>query len=155
MCTDNANHVETQSRIARKLERGSRLKTLIERFLSALLVCVGLGSGSLPCLSQENPQARQASAIALQENPPKLGAQDPQSTTPPKPTTQDAQSTEPQKTEKPPKKDKKPARGAFVVAPLPISSPAIGSGIVPVLGYIFPFSTKDKISRLPRLAQPD
>jgi Omp85 superfamily domain len=43
-------------------------------------------------------------------------------------------------------KNKKPARGAFVVAPLPISSPAIGSGIVPVLGYIFPFSTKDKVS---------
>jgi outer membrane protein assembly factor BamA len=33
-----------------------------------------------------------------------------------------------------------------VVAPIPISSPAIGSGIIPVLGYIFPFSTKDKIS---------
>ncbi|MGC2281883.1 MAG: hypothetical protein WA603_17840, partial [Candidatus Acidiferrales bacterium] len=33
-----------------------------------------------------------------------------------------------------------------MVAPLPISSPAIGSGIVPVLGYIFPFSAKDKVS---------
>jgi outer membrane protein assembly factor BamA len=33
-----------------------------------------------------------------------------------------------------------------VVAPIPISSPAVGSGIVPVLGYIFPFSTKDKVS---------
>jgi Omp85 superfamily domain len=44
------------------------------------------------------------------------------------------------------KKKKKPSRGAFVVAPLPISSPAIGSGIIPVLGYIFPFSTHDKIS---------
>jgi len=36
--------------------------------------------------------------------------------------------------------------GAFVVAPLPISSPAIGSGIVPIVGYIFPFSAKDKVS---------
>lgn len=44
------------------------------------------------------------------------------------------------------KKEKKKKRGAIVVAPLPISSPAIGTGIVPVLGYIFPFSTKDKIS---------
>jgi hypothetical protein len=44
------------------------------------------------------------------------------------------------------KKEKKEKRGAFVVAPLPISSPAIGQGIIPVLGYIFPFSTKDKIS---------
>jgi outer membrane protein assembly factor BamA len=33
-----------------------------------------------------------------------------------------------------------------VAAPIPISSPAIGSGLVPAFGYIFPFSTKDKIS---------
>jgi hypothetical protein len=37
-------------------------------------------------------------------------------------------------------------RSAFVVAPLPIVSPAIGSGIVPVAGYIFPFQAKDKAS---------
>jgi hypothetical protein len=36
--------------------------------------------------------------------------------------------------------------GAFVVAPLPIVSPAIGSGIVPVLAYIFPLQVKDKTS---------
>jgi len=36
--------------------------------------------------------------------------------------------------------------GAFVIAPLPISSPALGSGIVPVLAYIFPVSTNDKTS---------
>lgn len=34
--------------------------------------------------------------------------------------------------------------GAFVIAPLPISSPAVGSGIVPVLAYIFPAGTYDK-----------
>jgi Omp85 superfamily domain len=37
-------------------------------------------------------------------------------------------------------------RGAILIAPLPIVSPAIGSGIVPVVGYIFPFQEKDKIS---------
>lgn len=36
-------------------------------------------------------------------------------------------------------------RGSFVVAPLPISSPALGSGIVPVLAYIFPVGPNDKI----------
>jgi hypothetical protein len=41
---------------------------------------------------------------------------------------------------------KQDPRGAFVVAPLPISSPALGSGIVPVLAYIFPLSTTDKTS---------
>ena len=37
-------------------------------------------------------------------------------------------------------------RGSFVVAPLPISSPALGTGIIPVLGYIFPFRRADKVS---------
>ncbi len=41
---------------------------------------------------------------------------------------------------------KKQSRGSFVVAPIPISSPAIGSGVVPVVGYIFPFSKKDTVS---------
>src|ERR1700734_4151135 len=40
------------------------------------------------------------------------------------------------------KKEKKPRKkllpGSFVVAPLPIVSPAIGDGIIPVVGYIFP-----------------
>ena len=48
--------------------------------------------------------------------------------------------------EKKDEKKKKEKRGAFVAAPLPLSSPAIGSGIIPVVGYIFPFSTKDKVS---------
>jgi len=37
-------------------------------------------------------------------------------------------------------------RGSFVIAPLPISSPALGTGIVPVLGYIFPFRKNDTVS---------
>jgi hypothetical protein len=37
-------------------------------------------------------------------------------------------------------------RGALVIAPLPISSPALGSGIVPVLAYIFPLHRSDKTS---------
>jgi hypothetical protein len=47
--------------------------------------------------------------------------------------------------EQPPKKGRR-ERGSFVAAPLPISSPALGSGIVPVLAYIFPISTTDRIS---------
>lgn len=37
-------------------------------------------------------------------------------------------------------------KSSWVVAPLPISSPALGTGIVPVLGYIFPFRKSDKVS---------
>src|SRR5215831_5985139 len=44
-------------------------------------------------------------------------------------------------------KNKKASRnGSFVFAPLPISSPAIGSGIVPVVGYIFSPNPKDSVS---------
>jgi len=65
---------------------------------------------------------------------------------PPKTNDESGQSkASPEETQ--PKKNKKlGGRGAIVVAPLPISSPAVGSGIVPVLGYIFPLSTRDKIS---------
>jgi hypothetical protein len=41
---------------------------------------------------------------------------------------------------------KPPSRGSFVIAPLPVSSPAIGTGIIPVLGYIFPLNKKDDVS---------
>jgi hypothetical protein len=41
---------------------------------------------------------------------------------------------------------KKTHRGSIVAAPLPMVSPALGAGIVPVLGYIFPLSTHDKVS---------
>lgn len=43
-------------------------------------------------------------------------------------------------------KKRKQEHGAFVAAPLPISSPALGSGIVPVVAYIFPVSLSDKNS---------
>ena len=41
------------------------------------------------------------------------------------------------------KKKKKPGAGAFVIAPIPIVSPAIGSGFVPVVGYITPVAPRE------------
>jgi hypothetical protein len=62
-------------------------------------------------------------------------------------TTQSGQTPSPSQNEtQPPKKKKRTKRGSIVIAPIPISSPALGSGIEPVVGYIFPFSMKDKIS---------
>jgi hypothetical protein len=43
----------------------------------------------------------------------------------------------------PPKKEK---RGSIIIAPIPISSPAIGSGLVLVLGYVFKVNQNDKLS---------
>jgi hypothetical protein len=42
--------------------------------------------------------------------------------------------------------DKDQRSGAFIAAPLPISSPALGSGVVPVFAYIFSFNKSDKTS---------
>src|SRR5271170_4020438 len=113
---------------------GPKCKTLIECLLCALLVCIGWFSVSIPCFGQENQRVEGPSPpVASQDNSAKTAGQDSQST-----------EAAPPKAE--PKKKKKPSRGAFVVAPLPISSPAIGTGLVPVVGYIFPFSTKDKVS---------
>jgi hypothetical protein len=44
------------------------------------------------------------------------------------------------------KKKKLGLPGSIVAAPLPIVSPAIGAGIIPAVGYIFPFGKDDKIS---------
>jgi hypothetical protein len=43
-------------------------------------------------------------------------------------------------------KKKREKRGSFVIAPIPISNPALGSGLVPVIGFIFPISKNDKVS---------
>lgn len=45
------------------------------------------------------------------------------------------------------KKTKRERRGSIVAAPLPISSPAIGSGVVLAGGYIFPLRKSDKVSQ--------
>jgi hypothetical protein len=37
-------------------------------------------------------------------------------------------------------------RGHLVIAPIPVSSPAVGSGVIPVVGYIFPVSRNDTTS---------
>jgi len=40
----------------------------------------------------------------------------------------------------------KKKRGEFIIAPIPISSPAVGSGVIPVVGYIFPLTKNDEAS---------
>jgi len=122
---------------------GRRPKPLTESVHRVLFLCVALFSISLSCFGQENPQFEEplvSRASQTTSYSSRIQGQDTQSNAPAKVITpaQPAAKTE--------KKKKLGGRGTFVVAPLPISSPAIGSGIVPVLGYIFPFSIKDKVS---------
>ena len=43
-------------------------------------------------------------------------------------------------------KPKKPKRGSLVIAPIPITSPALGSGLVLAIGYVFKLNQEDKLS---------
>jgi hypothetical protein len=43
----------------------------------------------------------------------------------------------------PPKKEK---RGSLVIAPISISSPAFGSGLILMAGYVFKFDKEDAVS---------
>ena len=112
-------------------------KSLVESVLCLLLVAGTYSCFNPACLAQqeqrvEQPQTQNESHATTDSA--NTSAQPEQSPAPTQPATQADQ------------KKKRVPRGAFVVAPLPISSPALGSGIVPVLGYIFPFSIKDKVS---------
>lgn len=44
------------------------------------------------------------------------------------------------------KKKKKEKRGSIVIAPIPISSPAFGSGLILIAGYVFKFDKDDTVS---------
>jgi hypothetical protein len=86
-------------------------------------------------IAQQDPQVEPPTAQARAPAPPKTVDEAAQ---------QSNTSAQPEaKTEKEKKPEK---RGSIVAAPLPISSPALGSGIVPVVLYIFPFSRSDKVS---------
>jgi len=112
-------------------------KSLAENILCVLLVAGLYISVSPACFAQQEQRVEQPLTQTVSQtatDSPKASAQAEQPVTP---AQSDMQSDQ---------KKKRVPRGAFVLAPLPISSPALGSGIVPVIGYIFPFSMKDKVS---------
>jgi Omp85 superfamily domain len=127
--------MESEGMTSRKSE-ARRSRSLAEHVLYIVLISVAHTFLSIPCFGQEQQQ--------VETSPTRLTSQAAsQSST----TGQAPQASKPEQPESESEKKKKGVlRGSFVVAPLPISSPAIGSGLVPILGYIFPFSRNDKIS---------
>ena len=99
------------------------------RIFSALLA-----SGLFCGLATRSIAARQAEPQAQAISPSRTRTTDAQDASA-KPSARDKQPAE-----------TKPQTGAFVIAPLPISSPAVGSGVVPVFGYILPTSSANKNS---------
>ena len=61
----------------------------------------------------------------------------------PKSTKQPQPSGNKQQDQTKPTKEK---RGSFIIAPIPISSPAFGSGLLVVSGYVFKLNEQDKVS---------
>jgi Omp85 superfamily domain len=113
------------------LELGMGIKTLV--LLGELLILLGTAPASR--------SAQQVDGSRIRNDP------DPQAAQSTDNTTQSGQTPSPSQSEtQPANKRKHTKRGSLVIAPIPISSPAVGSGIEPVVGYIFPFSMKDKVS---------
>ena len=110
---------------------------------SFLLCCLLAGGGRL-CPAQGSADGGTAQA----DPTPAATAQDSKDaapTSPSNPSTNKASGVaSDQKDEKKHKWDLGDPNGSIVAAPLPIVSPALGSGIVPVLGYITPIPAKDK-----------
>ena len=102
-------------------------------WLARRVLCVILAAGayiffSSPCRAQEAARGQVPADSPKAENQAGPAA------------TQTQSGTQPEK------EAKSPPRGTFIAVPIPISSPALGTGIIPAAGYIFPFSRKDKIS---------
>ena len=88
-----------------------------------------------------------ATSAAAQEERPQATVKSKSFSPSPSPVTEDQSEnskSSPQNDASP--KSNKERNTAIVVAPLPISSPALGSGIVPVFAYIFPLTASDKTS---------
>jgi hypothetical protein len=120
-------------------ENGHASMSWISGVICILFVCGLCVFLSAPAIAQEPEKVE----------PPAAGSGQEVSPPPPQAADQSEQKTAPEQPETQPKekgKKKHSKLQGLVVAPLPISSPAIGSGIIPVLGYIFPFNSKDKVS---------
>jgi hypothetical protein len=63
-----------------------------------------------------------------------------------KPQTDDKKSPDPKQTSTPPTTPTKEKRGSFIFAPIPISSPTFGSGLILGIGYVFKLNKDDKLS---------
>lgn len=120
--------------------------TNLTRVWTLLVLWFFLVGGLCICLLK--PSAAQDELVApsppaaVEPKSPKDPAQEPAAT--PAPEVKPPEQAERTATKN--EKKKKEHRGSILIAPLPVVSPAIGTGLIPVVGYIFPFSKNDKVS---------
>jgi hypothetical protein len=109
------------------------------------LLCLCLAAGAFLCpanwIHAQDAQPPHSRQVTEPESP---LVPDTKSTTSSSPkTTAEEQAV---KSDAKNEKRKKDRRGSMLIAPQPLVSPAIGSGIIPVVAYIFPFSKNDEVS---------
>ena len=108
------------------------------RLLRGFLICVltpsFLVAGSATALNQTPTPSPTNSSNPVNHNPDSSN-QKPNASSAPSNQQDDDKAN--QKSEK---------RGSLVIAPIPISSPAFGSGLILVAGYVFKFDQEDKVS---------
>jgi Omp85 superfamily domain len=117
---------------------------LIQRRVLVFLFCCLIGMPRLsPAQSNDTVQIGRSSAVESQDS-----VQSPQESSSTRTAEQKSEGTSDEKAEtNKSKKKKEDNAGGLVVAPLPIVSPALGAGVIPVLGYIFPLQEKDDKSQ--------
>ena len=103
--------------------------------IAFLSLCVSLGLFPITTAPQDPPPALKSDERSVISRPLVTSENDDQS--PP-----NGSQESPQKASQ----SKKEARGAIIAVPIPIASPAIGSGVVLAGGYIFPFRKSDNVS---------
>jgi hypothetical protein len=110
------------------------------RILILFLACMSAGA-RLSCL-----QAARAMEILSTDPSSVVEPYAPQTSTQQSSASPSIETSPKQKSETKKEEGKKKSdhAGSFVVAPLPIVSPALGSGVIPILGYIIPIPTKDR-----------
>src|SRR5215212_52244 len=123
MCNNNLN--KSQSLKYADIVRAVSVLTLVLILaLAECMIAVSQSPSPLPA-----NQAKEGSESSVPANQSKDHT--------PASATQNDQETDKKKTEK---------RGSLVIAPIPISSPAFGSGLLLITGYVFKLNEQDKTS---------
>jgi len=130
-CIGRGGRIAFLGKSQMEIQIGSRTAPtdLVRRAISSLSLLAALVTLAAALMAQDVQQSSASSNAALSH-----------------PTqTQDPSSISQQEVESQPGTTSS-RHGSFVIAPLPISSPALGTGMVPILGYIFTLQKQDKES---------
>ena len=117
--------------MSRQVKKRSGIKSAIQTLASLGSITAVLVAGIVPVSGQTPSQSPD----------PKGGNTNTQSAT----KTPNAKSPDTNRPDDP-DTNKKPARGSWIIAPIPINSPAFGGGIILGVGYVFKVKMEDKLS---------